>query len=415
VRRIPVNSDFVCRSCGSTTVKGVLSLGNVPLANALVADPTSDTSGRYPLNLAYCPDCSLVQITETVDPEVLFGQYVYFSSYSDTMLVHSKKLVDSLVRRLGLGPKSLVIEIASNDGYLLQHFILHNVPVLGIEPASNIAKVANEKGIPTVCTFFGLQASHDLKARGKEADVILGLNVLAHVADLNGFVEGVRVLLKVTGTAIFEFPYVRDMIENNEFDTIYHEHLCYYSLASVKHLFNSHGLDIVDAELVPIHGGSLRIYAMHSAAPKSCVTGEVKTLLEEERDEGITDFEFYSNFAKNVETLKSETIQFLDQLKRDGKRVAGYGAAAKGSTLLSYYGIEKERIEFIVDRSPHKQGKYMPGNHIPIQPPGMLLEEQPDYVLLLTWNFQKEILEQQAEYRRRGGKFIIPVPEVKVL
>jgi SAM-dependent methyltransferase len=412
---IPVSPDFACRSCGSTSVKAVLSLGNVPLANALVVDPANDTSWRYPLNLAYCPGCSLVQITETVDPEVLFGQYIYFSSYSDTMLAHSKKLVDYLVRKLRLGPGSLVMEIASNDGYLLQHFKSHTVPVLGIEPASNIAKIANEKGIPTVCMFFGLHASCDLKAKGKEADVILGLNVLAHIADLNGFVEGVRVILKETGTAVFEFPYVGDMIKNNEFDTIYHEHLCYYSLASVMHLFNNHGLDIVDAELVPIHGGSLRIYAMHSAAAKGQVTDEAKILLKEEKNKGITDFEYYSNFAKKVETLRADTIQLLDRLKRERKRVTGYGAAAKGSTLLSYYGIGKESIEFIVDRSPHKQGKYMPGNHIPIHPPEKLLEEQPDYVLLLTWNFQKEILEQQAKYRQRGGKFIIPVPEVKVL
>jgi len=415
VRRISLRLNFACRSCGGTNVKEILSLGNVPLANALVTHPDNDIDERYPLNLAYCPSCSLVQITETVDPEVLFGHYIYFSSYSETMIAHSKKLVDSLMHRFKLGSDSLVIEVASNDGYLLQHFKPQKIPVLGIEPASNIAKIANERGIPTVCLFFGLNASRSLKDKGKEADIILGLNVLAHVADINGFVEGISVLLKETGTAIFEFPYVGDMIKNNEFDTIYHEHLCYYSLTSVKHLFNRNGLDIVDAEPVPIHGGSLRIYAMHSTAARGKVTCAAKDLLEKEKKEGITDYEFYSNFAKKVETLKSDTLELLNRLKKERKRIAGYGAAAKGSTLLSYYGIGKEHIGFIADRSPHKQGKFMPGNHIPILSPESLLKAQPDYVFLLTWNFQDEIMEQQAEYRRKGGKFIIPVPEVKVL
>jgi SAM-dependent methyltransferase len=340
-----------------------------------------------------------------VPPEILFRDYLYFSSFSDEMLAHARKIADQLIASRKLGAGSLVMEIASNDGYLLQYFKAAGVPVLGIEPATNIARVAEERGIRTLNEFFSDGLARKLRTDGTRADVIIGNNVLAHVADLNGFIRGVGALLKDDGIAQFEVPYVKDLIDRTEFDTIYHEHLCYFSLTALSRLANRHGLHVVGAERIPIHGGSLRV--QFARQPSG---GEIPA-----EESAVTRPEYYRDFADRVEKLGGKLHALLADLKRQGKRIAAYGAAAKGSTLLNFFQIGRETLDFVVDRSTYKQGRHMPGVHVPILAPDELLCRQPDYTLLLTWNFADEILEQQAEYRRRGGKFIIPIPEPKVV
>ncbi len=410
-----MSSAATCRSCGAPGLETVLSLGETPLANALVRNPAIDPEPRFPLDLVFCPTCTLVQITETVSPELLFRDYVYFSSFSETMLAHARELVERFATTHRLGEASLAVEIASNDGYLLQYYKERGVPVLGIEPAQNVARVAVEqKGVPTIAEFFGLVLARRLAAEGRRADVLHANNVLAHVADLNGFVAGVREILKPDGVAAFEFPYVGDMIERCEFDTIYHEHLCYYSAGALKHLFERHGLKLVAVERVPIHGGSLLLQA--ARAESSLVPdASVAALLDEERARGMDTIEFHRGFARRVLKIKEDLLALLGRLKSEGNRIAAYGAAAKGSTLLNVFGIGTETLDFVADRSTYKQGRYMPGVHVPIVSPERLREAAPDYTLLLTWNFADEILRQQDEYRRRGGKFIIPVPEVRII
>ena len=403
-----------CRSCNAGGLIPVLDLGRTPLANSLLTTEQLDMpEADYPLEVVMCPACTLVQITETVPPEILFRDYLYFSSFSDTMLSHAEALVNQVLAERQLDSRSLAIEIASNDGYLLQFYKRRGVPVLGIEPARNVAHVAEqERGIRTITEFFGEALAHDLAGRGECADVLHANNVLAHVADLNDFVIGVRNLLKPEGVAIIEVPYVKDLLDRCEFDTIYHEHLCYFSLTALDVLFRRHELQITAVERIAIHGGSLRITAGHKGSSQD---REVDMLLEEEQRWGVADAQFYRSFAARVERLKNDLGGLLAEAKSKGARIAAYGAAAKGSTLLNYFKIGRETIDFIADRSTYKQGRYFPGVHIPIVEADRLLTEMPDYVLLLTWNFAAEILEQQAEYRRRGGRFILPVPDVRVV
>ena len=407
-------SGFRCRSCGGGRVPTILSLGMTPLANALIRpDELGSTETSYPLDLVFCVDCTLVQITETVPPARLFSDYAYFSSFSDTMLRHAEALVARVVSTRGLNGRSLAAEVASNDGYLLQYYRAAGVPVLGVEPAANIAKVAEERGIRTVVEFFGEALAGSLKETGDAADVIHANNVLAHVPDLPGFARGLAALLKEDGVAIIEVPYVKDLIDHREFDTIYHEHLSYFSLTALDHLFTRCGLALHDVERIPIHGGSLRVTV--GLADRGAPLPAVAALLEEERYWGVTKLAFYEGLADAVAELRTSLVSLLADLRRQGKRVAAYGAAAKGSTLLNYFGIGQDVLEYVVDRSPHKQGRLMPGVHLPIVPPARLLEDRPDFVLLLTWNFADEILEQQADFRRGGGRFIIPVPAVQIV
>lgn len=390
-----------------------MSLGRTPLANRLLTgDQLHDQEPTWPLELAWCADCSLVQITETVPPEILFSEYAYFSSFSDTMVSHAKTIAERLIGERQLDANSLVVEVASNDGYLLQWYRKSGVPVLGIEPARNVARMAiMERQVPTISEFFGSDLAATLTAEGKRADVIHANNVLAHVADLNGIVSGFSELLKPGGIVVVECPYLYDMIKHVEFDTIYHEHLCYFSLTALDQLFRRHNLQIINVERLSIHGGSLRIFA---AKAGSCDVNEsVKNLLAEEAT-WVSSVDFYREFGERVATLRKELVALLRRLKADKKRIVVYGASAKGSTLLNYFGIGPELFEYVVDRSTVKQGHYTPGTHLEICPPERLIADQPDYCLLLTWNFADEILEQQREYRNKGGRFIIPIPELRV-
>ena len=402
-----------CRSCRSETLIKFLDLGQMPLADRILkAEQLEEEEPLFPLEVAYCENCHLVQITETVDPEILFAtDYPYFSSFSPAWLEHCRQNVLEVIEHRKLDKHSLVVEIASNDGYLLKNYLEKNIPVLGIDPASPCVEAAEKIGVPTQCEFFTVDLARRLAAQGKRADVIHANNVLAHVADTNGICKGIKTLLKDDGVAVIEAPYLRDLIDHVEFDTIYHEHLCYFSVSALKNLFSNNGLFLNDVKRLPTHGGSLRIFVQRFEAP----TKRLEKLLTEERDLGMDAFGYYRDFATRVDDLRAKLLSMLQRLKADGHSIAAYGAAAKGATMANYVGIDHTMVDFVSDRNTHKQGKFMPGCKIPIVTPEKLVEMQPDYVLVLAWNFFDEIAGQQQAYADRGGKFIVPVPEPRII
>jgi hypothetical protein len=398
-----------CRSCGADDLRLILDLGSQPIANALLSEEElSSPEAKFSLAVAFCPACALLQVTETVPADVLYRrEYPYFSSSSPALLKHSTEHVEALVSKHGLGPHSFVVEVASNDGYLLRNFVDRGIPCLGIDPADGPVARANATGVSTIHDFFGLRFARNLAGEGKLADVLIANNVVAHVDDINDFVAGFAHLLKPTGVAIFEFAYALNMIEHCEFDTIYHEHLFYHTLHGLSPLFKRHGLYLNDVERLPIHGGSLRLTVSRTPARSE----ELNALFAHEAALGVDKVSFYDDFAGRVRALRDSLAGLLVSKKAKGKKIACYGAAAKGATLVNYLNLGKGFFEFVVDANPFKQGKYMPGQHIPIRHPEQLMADQPDYVLLLVWNFAGEVMRQQAVYRERGGSFIIPVPE----
>jgi len=403
-----------CLGCGSSTPAVFLDLGRTPLANSyLPADADCGREETFPLAVAYCESCQLVQLAATVRPETLFSEYAYFSSYSESFLEHARRMAESYIDSFGLGSESRVLEIASNDGYLLQYLKQRDIAVLGIEPAANIALVARARGIPTLECFFEPATVPTILDAFGQADLIAGNNVLAHVPGINGFMTAVATCLKPGGTAAFEFPYLRDLLDEVEFDTIYHEHVFYYSLSAIRNLVARAGLELWDVIRQPVHGGSLRVFLQHPGVRP--IESRVGAMLEEEEQNGLTGPARYASFGQQVSALKDQLCSTLGEIKEAGKRVAAYGAPAKGNTLLNYCAIGRDVIEFTVDRSPHKQGLLLPGSHVPILPPAELLARMPDYAVILPWNIADEIIGQQAAYLRSGGKFIVPVPLPRVI
>jgi hypothetical protein len=405
-----------CRFCRSHLTDPVVDLGMSPLCESfLSAAELNRIEPFYPLHVWVCRKCLLVQLEEYVAPGDIFTDYAYFSSYSTAWLKHAEEYTAMITERLKLGEKSFVVELASNDGYLLQDFTRRRIPCLGIEPAANVAAKAVEKGVETLVQFFGETTARELVAARRKADLILGNNVLAHVPDINGFVAGIRTLLEPTGTATLEFPHLLRLFEGNQFDTIYHEHFSYLSLLAVEKIFAAHQLTIFDVEELWTHGGSLRIYARPAEDPSRPVSERVLSLRAREEAAGYRRIETYTCFEARVRETKYRLLNLLIQLKRAGKTIAGYGAPGKGNTLLNYCGIRTDFVDFTVDRNPHKHGKYLPGTHIPIHPPAMLDERKPDYVLILPWNLKDEIMSQLAHVRAWGGRFIVPIPEACVV
>jgi SAM-dependent methyltransferase len=397
-----------CRSCGSESLHSIIPLGNLPLANGLL-NKKQDHELYHNLEVMLCSDCGLAQLKDLIDPKDLFSEYVYFSSNSEGMLKSVAELVDRI--QATLSDNALVVEIASNDGYLLKNY--KNIEVLGIDPAANIAKVANEAGISTLCEFFSEELAANLLAQGKQADIIHANNVMAHVPDINGFIKGIQLLLKKTGQAIIEVPHFLDLFKKLEFDTIYHEHVYYFGLKPLITLFKRHGLEIFNLEKMSIHGGTLRLFMGHQG--QHDVSSMIETILHEEEMARLYDLVSYQEFMAKIEGLKQELVSFLHSLKSQGKRIAAYGASAKGTTLLNYFGIGGDLLDFVVDKSPVKQGLYTPGTHLKIEDPKALLEQNSEYALLLAWNFSDEIVGQQLEYISKGGKIILPLPTVKVV
>lgn len=405
--------DAPCRFCQAPLEHVFADLGMSPLANSyLPPEEVNAMEPFFPLRALVCGKCRLVQLEEFESAEGIFSDYAYFSSYSTSWLEHAERYVEQMIERFSLGPDSHVVELASNDGYLLQYFHERQVPVLGIEPAANVAKVALQKGIPTLVEFFGVETARSLE-QSSRADLLLGNNVLAHVPDLNDFVGGMKVLLKEGGVITMEFPHLMRLVAENQWDTIYHEHFSYFSFLTVREVFAAHGLRLFDVDELPTHGGSLRIYGCHADDPRAD-TERTRELLERERAAGFEDLGFYTEYGRRVEEEKREILEFLIGLKRDGKRIVGYGAPAKGNTLLNYCGIRTDFLDYTCDLNPHKQGHYLPGTHIPIRSPDVLREDRPDVVLILPWNLKDEVMEQLSYIREWGGVFAARAPHLQL-
>lgn len=404
-----------CRFCSNLLSHTFVDLGMSPLSNAyLKLDTINKAEKFYPLHTYVCDNCFLVQLEEFETPDHIFSDYAYFSSYSETWLRHAENYTELMTQRFSLNANSQVIEIASNDGYLLQYFQKQNIPVLGIELAANVAKVAEEKGISSLVKFFGVSTAKELVAQGKQADLLLGNNVLAHVPNLNDFVAGMKIVLKPDGILTMEFPHVLQLILQNQFDTIYHEHFSYFSFLTVEKVFADHGITLFDVEELPTHGGSLRIYGQHNDGKKP-ISDRVSKLKTKEIDAGLEQRSTYLGFGEQVKATKRHLLSFLIDIKNQGKSVVGYGAPAKGNTLLNYCGIRTDLLDYTVDRSPYKQGLFLPGTHIPIYHPDKIIETKPDYLLILPWNIKDEIIEQMSHIREWGGKFVVPIPKVEVI
>ncbi len=405
-----------CRFCNANLTHTFVDLGMSPLANSYIRpEELKDKENFYPLHAYVCESCFLVQLEEFETPEQIFSDYAYFSSYSESWLKHAEEYTRLMMERFSYSKDSQVVEVASNDGYLLQYFKEAGIPVLGIEPAANVAEVAQAKGIPTIADFFGVKLVQDILARVGRADLIIGNNVLAHVPDLHDFIGGLKILLKPDGVITAEFPHLLRLIQENQFDTIYHEHFSYFSLTTMTSIFESHDLIIFDVQELPTHGGSLRVYARYADDNNKPIGSRVTELLKREESAGLRDLRTYQNFSEQVKETKRKILEFLIKAKREGKIIVGYGAPAKGNTLLNYCGIRTDFLDYTVDRSPRKQGLYLPGTHIPIKAPDAIRETKPDYVFILPWNLKDEIIEQMSDIRDWGGKFVVPIPEVAAI
>ena len=405
-----------CRFCGAPLEQTFVDLGMSPLCESYVpADRVAAMEAFYPLHAKVCESCLLVQLEEFVTADAIFGEYAYFSSYSDSWVEHARRYVDMAIERFELDADSVVVELASNDGYLLQHVVARGIPALGIEPAANVARAAQDRGIETVVEFFGRDLAARLVAEGRSADLLVANNVMAHVPDLNDFVGGIAMVLADTGVATIEVPHLLCLVEHNQFDTIYHEHFSYFSLLTARRVLQAHGLELFDVDELKSHGGSLRLYAQLAGTGRQAVSPRVEQLAERERSLGFDTLEAHESFADQVNETKWKLLEFLIARRREGKRIAGYGAPGKGNTLLNFCGIRTDLLEYTVDRNPYKQGSFLPGTHIPIRHPEVLEQDRPDYIVILPWNLKDEIVEQLAYAREWGAKFVVPIPQVEVL
>ena len=411
----PVSAMVSCRFCARPLSHSFVDLGMSPLCESFIgAEESNQMEPFYPLHAYVCEGCFLVQVQAYVRPEHIFTEYAYFSSYSESWLRHAEAYVDMIIARLGLDARHSVVELGSNDGYLLQYFVARGIDVLGIEPAANVAEVAVKRGVRSVARLFDVGLAQELVADGRQPDLLVGNNVLAQIPDLNGFVAAMKILLAPRGVVTMEFPHLMRLMEENQFDTIYHEHFSYFSLLTAERIFAAHGLTLFDVEELPTHGGSLRIYARHAEESTRRVESRVRDLRGREQSAGLDQLEHYGLFAEQVRETKRRILDFLIGARRRGKSVVGYGAPGKGNTLLNYCGIRTDFVDYTVDRNPYKHGKFLPGTHIPIYPPERILETRPDYVFILPWNLKDEIMEQMGVIRSWGGQFVVPIPDVKV-